>query len=125
MSLNSVGDSDMAADLQARCHNAFLAALAEGLREEANAYNTSGWVNVALMIEHGDLDNIHGFIQSMEKFDWKFLVAKLKEDIINSSYAKRKDWDDDDNRKEHNAAYRRMLKSVIKFLKEKELSYTI
>lgn len=123
--LKNVNSSDMASDLLYACEKAFMIQLSKGLKEIENCFNTSGWVNVALIIESGILDNFCPYSKSFEEFDWKFLVQKLEEEIKNSAIDKSKEWDTEENRKMHHESFKRMLKNVKNFLKKKDISYDV
>jgi hypothetical protein len=104
-------DSDLAADLYGTVVEALLKKLTLGLEEDANDINTSGPVNVALIIESGLLDTIpNDFIE--EHFKYDKLIKGLEKLIKESSADKKKQWEDEGNRLEHHNAYKRMLKNV-------------
>jgi hypothetical protein len=116
-SLNNVNSSDMASDLLYSCEQAFMLKLSKGLKEEENCYNTSGWTNIALIIESGALDKFCKYSTSFEKFDWGFLIEKLKKEVENSSESNAKVWDSEENRKMHHDAFKRMLANTEQFLR--------
>lgn len=118
--LKTVYSSDHAADLIVSCQRAFTKALNDGLQKDSNEYNTPGWVNVALIIESGIMDKFELYDY---KVDWKFLITKLQEEITNSDSDKIRLWSNEDNRREHHDAYKRMLQSVRNFLDKKKIKY--
>jgi hypothetical protein len=125
--LKNVGSSDMASDLACACEEAYLKQLSKGLKVVENSFNTSGWINVALIIESGTLDSFCPYSKALEDVDWKFLVSKLEQEVDESKATNKNklEWGDEENRIEHNKAYKRMLKNVKKFLDKKEISWVL
>jgi hypothetical protein len=71
-------ESDYAADLMNDCLNATVPVLQKGLKEESNEFNTSGPVNVLLVIM-GLVKTHHDFSREMEKVFYQALEAVKKE----------------------------------------------
>ena len=122
--LATVCDSDRASDLQYVCRNAYIAALSKGLKDKGNTgntgntYNTDGIVNVALIIESGELDSFDWY-NIDEHLDHAKLVKGLEEKVLHSSEKYKGVWNDEHNRLLHHNAYTRLLKCVEKFIKKK------
>jgi hypothetical protein len=110
MSLDSWGDSDMAADAYYRVIKAMVKELNSSMELKENNYNTSGGVNVALIIESGILDKVPAHM--LDDLNTKLLL-KLLEAEINSAMPDRKDdWGNEDNRKKHLKDYKRLYAVV-------------
>lgn len=118
MGLNNWTDSDYAADAYGAVVSVMLKELNERVKEEGNSYNTSGPVNLALIIESGLLDNVWDYY-IQEKLDHKAIVDGLKKHIAASEKDKADEWGDEKNRLWHNKSFKRMLKNVKKFLTKK------
>jgi len=106
MGLRNWGESDMAAGLVHCIFDDVLKQLREVLKEETSCFNTDGVVNVGLFLEMlQDIDcNLQEFIN--DEF-----VPAMEAYISQSDSA---DWDDEDNKKMHLKAYRRMLRHAEK-----------
>lgn len=116
MGLETITDSDLAADLSANVLSKVAKELKKGLKEKGNSLNTEGCVNVALFFEqcfcktndpciylHEDLYNIA--LETKEQLEE--LIAETTKD--------KEEWDAGSWR-EHMSAYRRMLKNINKFI---------
>lgn len=111
MDLKSVNGSDKASDLQYVARRGYLQELNCGLREESNCYNTPGWMNVALIIESGDINNYDAYTISTF-LDVKLLMKILKTESKNV-----------EGNGDHINDVKRMYKSVKKFLDNKNITY--
>lgn len=112
-------ESDRAADFRYTLIKNFTPLINKEIKVEDNAYNTDGCINVALIIESGLFDSLRNY--ELEDINFALLVKKLKETIELAGPKYKKDWNDEENRKYHLTSYKRMLKSVEKFLKEKQI----
>jgi hypothetical protein len=121
--LKNVNSSDTASDLAYGCERAYLKELSNGLKVQENEFNTSGWINVALIIESGALDSFCSYSDEFEKFDWEFLIKKLEREVIESSsnVKYKSQWECEENRQMHHKAFKRMCSNVKKFLRKKEI----
>lgn len=119
MGLKEVGDSDRASDLLHSAQMAFIAILKKDAKIKDNAYNTSGHVNIALIVESGVLKEYPSYI--LEKLPWKYITMALVKDIAGAEEKHKDTWGNEKSRKEHHEAYKRMLTSVDKFLFDKEI----
>lgn len=121
MGLERWVQSDTAADLYTSVVKDLLGSLNKGVKEENNCVNTSGPENVAMIIESGLLDSIPDFY-IQDYFDYKSVISGLEANIKMSGPGTESEWRSEDSRIMHNEAYKRMLKNVKKFLKEKEIN---
>jgi len=116
--LGCVCDSDVASDLAFDAVSAMAKALRKGMKIKENGWNTDGCVNVALFIEEligkkaSDISNSlicnDDFIQ-LAKDDLKLMQEKYNK-------AKKVKWDTGENKKMHLDAYKRMIKSLKRFI---------
>lgn len=115
MGLDTLGESDHAADLAYVALGSMVKELRKGLKEKANEYNTSGPVNVALFFEAFILPAKDEFQSYSDVWD---LARETKELLLeHKDRSKKSDWGGDDaNKKMHIDAYNRMLRSLDKFL---------
>ena len=118
MGLKAWGESDRAADLVIDIFDAIVCKLEKGLKDPGNEYNTCGVVNVALFNEEflypirDKVAKVHcgGLASLLEK------VAQKLEELIEKSQSET--WEDcgnktgAENKKQHLAAYRRLLKKL-------------
>lgn len=107
MGLNNWGESDNAADFDFTIGDVLNKLIAKELKDQANSYNTCGAVNIALLIEDGRLS-----VAQFNKQNRLKLIALLEDQIIGSS--DKSEWEDEESRKMHLNAYKRMLKNVKK-----------
>ena len=119
MGLDDVQDSDRASDLLYSCQMAFIERLKKDAKTKDNAYNTSGHVNVALIVESGALKEYSSYI--LEKLPWRYILKALVEDMAGSDESNKAEWDNEKSRVMHHEAYTRMAQSVKKFIDDKEI----
>lgn len=113
-------NSDMAAGLYDDAIQKLLNALNKGAKLKDNSFNTSGPENVAMIIEGGLLDSIpESYIQ--DYFNYDIVVKGLLKSIKDSDASNKRKWNCEVNRIWHNQSYKRMLRSVKKFLKKKQI----
>lgn len=120
MGLKEVGDSDRASDLLYAAQMAFIIVLKKDAKIKENTYNTSGHVNIALIVESGVFKEYPSYI--LEKLPWLYITTELAKDIKDSDESTKDKWMHEKNRIEHHEAYKRMLKNVDKFLEDKEVT---
>lgn len=111
MGLNSWGESDNAADFDFTIGDVLNKLITKELKDQGNSYNTCGAVNIALLIESGRLS-----VAQFSKQNRLNLIELLEELILEAS--DKSEWEDEENRKMHLNAYKRMLKSVEKQFKK-------
>ena len=112
--LESVADSDMAADLAGDIVDRMVSKLRKGMKVQDNCYNTDGCVNVALFFRDCVIpcDSYYCYDELRDvAFDCIKLLEKKVEDANNDD-----EWDDDSNRKYHLTEYRRMARELRKFV---------
>lgn len=114
MGLKHFQESDNASELADEMGNAMADVLRDGLKEAGNSFNTDGVVNVAMIFRDLIIPNKEEYVcneklRAVAKETYKKLFKQVHED-------KPGDWDDQENRKEHMAAYRGMLKALEKFI---------
>lgn len=119
MGLKHWGDSDRAADAYGAMIKQLIDSLNKELNEKGNGYNTCGVVNVALIIEDGLLETVPEFY-IIEDFHHKKLLDGLRDLISSTDESEKAAWDDEDNRLEHRAAYKRMRDYVKVFIQKKQ-----
>jgi hypothetical protein len=123
MGLQSWGDSDMAADAYMQACKVLIDYLNKIMAEDHGPYNTSGIVNVALIIESHLLDAADNY-QVQRHFKYNILLKglQLHIDSAKNTPENRKQWGDEESRKMHYAAYKRMHGNVKMFLKAKDIT---
>lgn len=121
MGLNTITDTDMAADLTAKALKAVAKELKKGLKEKGNSLNTEGCVNVSLFFEQCFCRSNDPCIYLDENLKAVATEAKGKVDELISETNKEKDkWEDSANYREHISAYLRMSNNLKKFLEKSE-----
>lgn len=113
MGLNGWEESDNAAAFDITLEEVLNKLITKELKDQSNSYNTCGAVNIALLIEDGRLS-----VAQFNKQNRLKLIELLKEQILGVS--DKSEWDDEENRKMHLNAYKRMLKNVEKQFKRFE-----
>ena len=112
MGLDSYGDSDEAFSFVAAIEKAIGKLCKKELKNRANSYNTSGWVNIGLFAEiwlkdvsiYTDTDLYHSLVKARDM---------IKEDI--KEIEKTEDWG---SKNMHLTAYRRIVKNLNKIIKK-------
>ena len=112
MGLDSYGDSDEAANFVFTIEAAVGKLCKKELKNRANSYNTSGWVNIGLFAEkwlkdvsiYSDTDLYRSLVKARDM---------IKEDI--EDIKKAEDWGSKDM---HLTAYRRIVKNLNKIIKK-------
>jgi hypothetical protein len=118
MGLETYMDSDNAADFhwsvkkQLKNVGKTVKLFETELKDEANCYNTPGWVNIALVIEDGILDSLSN--KNKKKFVDVISASIAKLDIMIDENKN----DTDQNVIFHVNAYKRMSNSLSNFIKE-------
>ena len=115
MGLDRVTQSDAASDLAYDMQKAMAKELKKGLKDRGNCCNTDGPTNVALIFEEMILPRRDSYIDCEELVD----VAKETYDMLGKTIEEVKgaDWDGDkENMKFHLNAFKRLQKSVKKFI---------
>lgn len=116
----TLNGSDMAADMASFATSAMVRVLRKELSNKANEYNTPGPVNVALFFEERLIPG--GFGQ-----DFHSDLTKLAEEtleLLEQHYiaCDGAEWDDATHKNEHMGAYKRMINSMKKFIKDSEFN---
>lgn len=116
--LSCVGDSDMASDLAYGAVSAMAKALRKDLNTKENDWNTDGCVNIALFIEEliGKKDS--DILVSLVSNDALVQLAKDDLELMQKKHkkAKKEKCDDAESKSMHLKAYKRMIKSLERFL---------
>ena len=114
MGLANVLDSDNAASVAYDAIWVMVKSLKKALKEKANKYNTNGPENVALFFESYIVpaSKFYNNCGVDELFELADKTAKKLEKLIKKTESQK--WADAKSKKEHLAAYRRMLKNVQK-----------
>lgn len=120
--LDNVIDSDVAADLLYDVSDAVAKALSKGLKVRENGINTDGPVNVALVFEDSIIGT-HMHSENLVSVARKTAseLEKIVENTKQSGVGEEEgEWDTEKNKSFHLKAYKRMLASMNKWLKEND-----
>lgn len=110
----SIAGSDFAADANANMIGAMVKNLTKALTEDANEFNTSGPVNVALIFKEHLLP---GKFYRSGSSDLQDLAVKTHKALrIECIAAAKADWDDEKNKTTHLRSYRKLLRSMNRFI---------
>jgi len=113
--LETITNSDDAADLAHVVLTAAGKQLVKGVRESGNEFNTDGCVNVALIFEQCFTRSNDPCVYMNDSLrQAAFLAVARIEKLIAAS--QKAEWDDHRNKADHLRSYRRMLKSLGNFL---------
>lgn len=104
MGLNHWGESDEAADFFFKISKEVDKLVKKELKNRANGYNTSGEINVALLIKDGKID-----VSSLEDATIEDLLKRLNKLIEKTSS---EPWDNVDSKNYHIKSYKRLLKNI-------------
>jgi hypothetical protein len=106
--------SDFAADLARDMQKSMAKVLRKGLKEKGNHLNTNGIVNVAMMFEDFIFPCVYFYAFSDELVSLARETHKRLDKMIEKDGVR--DWDNAQNRAEHLFAYKRLRKTLTRFI---------
>jgi hypothetical protein len=114
MGLKHFQESDLASDSAYMMVGVMVKQLEKELKEKGNEFNTAGPENVAMIFEALIIPLTKEYHYYDDLIQLADKTKKLLEDKVNKD--KKSDWDSASNRNMHINAYKRMIKSLEKFI---------